>query len=37
MSRGPVISTQEKANIDAKAHQIAGATKVDNQLEIVGH
>jgi hyperosmotically inducible periplasmic protein len=35
--RGPVNSTQEKATIDAKAQQIAGATKVDNQLEIIGH
>lgn len=35
--RGPVNSVQEKANIDAKAQQIAGATKVDNQLEIVAH
>jgi osmotically-inducible protein OsmY len=35
--RGPVNSAQEKANIDAKAQQIAGATKVNNQLEIVGH
>jgi len=35
--RGPVNSAQEKANIDAKAQQIAGATKVDNQLEIVAH
>jgi hyperosmotically inducible protein len=35
--RGPVNSTQEKTNIDAKAQQIAGATKVKNQLEIVGH
>ena len=26
--RGPVNSAQEKANIDAKAQQIAGATKV---------
>jgi osmotically-inducible protein OsmY len=33
--RGPVNSAQEKANIDAKAQQIAGATKVDNQLEII--
>jgi osmotically-inducible protein OsmY len=33
--RGPVNSAQEKATIDAKAQQIAGATKVDNQLEIV--
>jgi hyperosmotically inducible protein len=35
--RGPVNSTQEKANIDAKAQHIAGANKVDNQLEIIGH
>ena len=35
--RGPVNSTQEKATIDAKAQQIAGATKVDNQLEILAH
>ena len=35
--RGPVNSPQEKANIDAKAQQIAGATKVDNQLEIIAH
>ena len=33
--RGPVNSAQEKTNIDTKAQQIAGATKVDNQLEIV--
>ncbi len=32
--RGPVSSVQEKANIDAKAQQIAGATKVKNELEI---
>jgi osmotically-inducible protein OsmY len=35
--RGPVNSVQEKTNIDAKAQQIAGATKVDNQLEIIAH
>lgn len=35
--RGPVNSTKEKATIDAKAQQIAGATKVNNQLEIVSH
>jgi osmotically-inducible protein OsmY len=35
--RGPVNSAQEKANIDAKAQHIAGATKVNNQLEIIGH
>jgi hyperosmotically inducible protein len=33
--RGPVNSAQEKANIAAKAQQIAGTTKVENQLEIV--
>jgi osmotically-inducible protein OsmY len=33
--RGPVNSAQEKANIDAKAQQIAGATKVNNHLEVV--
>ena len=35
--RGPVNSVQEKTNIDAKAQQIAGATKVKNQLEIVAN
>jgi osmotically-inducible protein OsmY len=35
--RGPVNNAQEKANIDAKAKQIAGATKVNNQLEIVAN
>ena len=35
--RGPVNSTKEKATIDAKAQQIAGATKVTNQLEIVAN
>ena len=35
--RGPVNSIQEKANIAAKTQQIAGATKVDNQLEIIAH
>jgi hyperosmotically inducible periplasmic protein len=35
--RGPVNSAKEKATIDAKAQQIAGATKVKNQLEIIGH
>src|SRR5512132_3227708 len=29
--RGPVNRAKEKATIDAKAQQIAGATKVDNQ------
>lgn len=35
--RGLVNSAQEKANIDAKAQQIAGATRVKNQLEIVAN
>jgi hyperosmotically inducible periplasmic protein len=35
--RGPVNSAQEKASIDAKVQQIAGATKVNNQLEIVAN
>jgi osmotically-inducible protein OsmY len=35
--RGPVNSAKEKANIDAKAQHIAGATKVENHLEIIGH
>ena len=32
--RGPVKSEKEKADIEAKAKQIAGVKKVDNQLEI---
>jgi hyperosmotically inducible protein len=32
--RGPVKSEQEKTNIGAKAQQVAGVTRVDNQLEI---
>jgi hyperosmotically inducible protein len=32
--RGPVKSEKEKADIGAKAKQIAGVKKVDNQLEI---
>jgi len=32
--RGPVKSEQEKTNIGAKAQQIAGVKRVDNQLEI---
>lgn len=35
--RGPVENEQEKTNIAAKAQQIAGANKVENQLEIAGH
>jgi len=34
--RGPVKSSQEKGMIEAKAQQIAGADKVDSQLEIIG-
>ena len=32
--RGPVKSDKERAEIEAKAKQIAGVKKVDNQLEI---
>lgn len=32
--RGPVKSEKEKADIVAKAQQIAGVKKVDNQLEV---
>ena len=32
--RGPVKSDKEKADIEAKAKQVAGVKKVDNQLEI---
>ena len=32
--RGPVKNENEKTNIGAKAQQIAGVKKVDNQLEI---
>jgi hyperosmotically inducible periplasmic protein len=32
--RGPVKSEKEKADIVAKAQQIAGVQKVDNQLEV---
>jgi osmotically-inducible protein OsmY len=32
--RGPVKSEQEKANIEAKAKQVAGVLKVNNLLEI---
>ena len=34
--RGPVKSDQEKAQIEAKAKQVTGVKKVDNQLEIAG-
>jgi hyperosmotically inducible periplasmic protein len=32
--RGPVKSEKEKAEIEAKAKQVAGVKKVENQLEI---
>jgi len=32
--RGPVKSEKEKAEIEAKAKQVAGVKRVDNQLEI---
>jgi len=32
--RGPVRSGEEKANIGAKARQVAGVTSVSNQIEI---
>jgi len=32
--RGPVKSEQEKTQIEAKAKQVAGVKKVDNQLEV---
>ena len=32
--RGPVKSENEKTNIGAKAQQVAGVKRVDNQLEI---
>jgi hyperosmotically inducible protein len=34
--RGPVQSPQEKERIEAKAQQIAGVDKIDNQLEVKG-
>ena len=32
--RGPVKNLREKEAIEAKAHQLAGATNVDNHLEV---
>jgi hyperosmotically inducible protein len=32
--RGPVKSEKEKADIEAKAKQVAGVKQVDNQLEV---
>jgi osmotically-inducible protein OsmY len=34
--RGPVKTEEEKAAIASKAQQIAGADKVDNQIEVKG-
>ena len=34
--RGPVKSEKEKAEIEAKAKQVAGVKGVDNQLEVAG-
>ena len=35
--RGPVNNLQEREKIVAKAQDVAGVDKVDNQLEIKGH
>jgi hyperosmotically inducible periplasmic protein len=35
--RGPVKSNQEKTVIASKAQAIAGADKIDNQLEVASH
>jgi hyperosmotically inducible protein len=32
--RGPVVSAEEKASVADKAKNVAGVSKVDNQLEI---
>lgn len=32
--RGPVVSAEEKASVAEKAKNVAGVSKVDNQLEI---
>jgi hyperosmotically inducible protein len=34
--RGPVKSEKEKKEIEAKAKQVAGVKRVDNQLEVTG-
>ena len=34
--RGPVKDNQEKTQIEARAKQVAGVKKVENQLEIAG-
>jgi osmotically-inducible protein OsmY len=35
--RGPVENPREKATIEAKAQQIAGIDRIDNQLEVKAH
>jgi hyperosmotically inducible protein len=35
--RGPVKSEEEKAAIESKARAIAGADRVDDQLQVKGH
>jgi hyperosmotically inducible periplasmic protein len=35
--RGPVNTPEEKANIAAKAKQVAGVNRVVNQLEVASH
>jgi osmotically-inducible protein OsmY len=34
--RGPVKSEKEKQDIEAKAKQVAGVKRVENELEIAG-
>ena len=34
--RGPVKNDKEKQNIEAKAKQVAGVKRVENQLEVTG-
>jgi hypothetical protein len=34
--RGPVKNSHEKETIEAKAQQLAGVNKIDNQLEVKG-
>ena len=35
--RGPVKTAEEKASIAEKAKQVAGVSRVDNQLEVASH
>ena len=35
--RGPVKSEQERASVAAKAQQVSGVTRVNNQLEVAAH